>query len=33
MIQDCVRAGFSDAPIITGMQVIPIAGRDSMLVR
>ena len=31
MIQDFVRAGFSGAPIVTEMQVIPVAGRDSML--
>ncbi len=31
MIQDSVRAGFSGAPKVTEMQVIPVAGRDSML--
>ena len=31
MIQDSVRSGFSGAPIVTKMQVIPVAGRDSML--
>ena len=31
MIQDSVRAGFSGAPTVTEMQVIPVAGRDSML--
>ena len=31
MIQDSVRSGFSGAPIVTEMQVIPVAGRDSML--
>ena len=31
MIQNAVRAGFSGAPIVTAMQVIPVAGRDSML--
>jgi glucarate dehydratase len=31
MIQEAVRAGFSGAPLVTSMEVIPIAGRDSML--
>ena len=31
MIQNAVRAGFSSAPIVTAMQVIPVAGHDSML--
>jgi glucarate dehydratase len=31
LIQDSVRSGFSGAPIVTEMQVIPVAGRDSML--
>ena len=31
VIQDNVRAGFSGAPIVTAMEVIPVAGRDSML--
>jgi glucarate dehydratase len=31
MIQDSVRSGFSGAPIVTELQVIPVAGRDSML--
>ncbi len=31
MIQQAVRAGFSGAPVVTDMQVIPVAGRDSML--
>ena len=31
MIQERVRAGFSGAPVVTAMQVIPVAGRDSML--
>ena len=31
MIQQSVRSGFSGAPIVTAMQVIPVAGRDSML--
>ncbi|SHM06442.1 D-glucarate dehydratase [Bradyrhizobium lablabi] len=31
MIQDSVGAGFSGAPTVTAMQVIPVAGRDSML--
>jgi glucarate dehydratase len=30
-IQDSVSAGFSGAPVVTEMQVIPVAGRDSML--
>jgi glucarate dehydratase len=29
--QQAVRAGFPGAPIVTAMQVIPVAGRDSML--
>jgi len=31
MIQQAVRAGFSGAPRVTELQVIPVAGRDSML--
>jgi glucarate dehydratase len=31
MIQDSVRSGFSGAPTVVDMQVIPVAGRDSML--
>jgi glucarate dehydratase len=31
MIREAVRAGFSGAPRVTDMQVIPVAGRDSML--
>jgi glucarate dehydratase len=31
MIQDAIRAGFSGAPVVTAMEVIPVAGRDSML--
>jgi glucarate dehydratase len=31
VIQGSVRAGFSGAPVVTEMQVIPVAGRDSML--
>ncbi|MEJ0068829.1 MAG: glucarate dehydratase [Pseudomonadota bacterium] len=31
MIQQTVRAGFSGAPLVTDLQVIPVAGRDGML--
>ena len=31
MIQEAVRAGFSGAPVVASMEVIPVAGRDSML--
>ena len=31
MIQDAIRTGFSGAPVVTAMQVIPVAGRDGML--
>ena len=31
MIQQEIRAGFSGAPVITAMEVIPVAGRDGML--
>jgi glucarate dehydratase len=31
MIQDTIRTGFSGAPIVTAMEVIPVAGRDGML--
>jgi len=31
MIQDTIRAGFTGAPVVTAMEVIPVAGRDSML--
>jgi len=31
MVQQAVRDGFSGAPLVTDLQVIPVAGRDSML--
>src|ERR1700753_3392948 len=31
MVQEAIRAGFSGAPVVTGMEVIPVAGHDSML--
>ena len=31
MIQQEIRAGFSGAPVVTAMEVIPVAGRDDML--
>jgi glucarate dehydratase len=31
VIQEATRAQFSGAPVVTAMQVIPVAGRDSML--
>ena len=31
MIQNAVRGGFSSAPVVTEMHVIPVAGHDSML--
>ena len=31
MIQDTNRTGFTGAPVVTAMEVIPVAGRDSML--
>jgi len=31
MTEEAVRAGFAGAPVVTAMQVIPVAGRDSML--
>ncbi len=31
MVQPAVSAGISGAPVVTEMQVIPVAGRDSML--
>src|SRR5438270_5141587 len=31
MIPDTIRAGFAGAPVVTAMEVIPVAGRDSML--
>jgi glucarate dehydratase len=31
MSEDAIRAGFSGAPVVTAMEVIPVAGRDSML--
>jgi glucarate dehydratase len=31
LIQQSVRSGFTGAPTVTAMQVIPVAGRDSML--
>lgn len=31
MVQEAIRTGFSGAPIVTGMEVIPVAGRDGML--
>src|SRR6201987_1171540 len=31
MVKNPIRAGFSGAPVVTAMEVIPVAGRDSML--
>jgi len=31
MIQDTIRSGFAGAPVVVDMQVVPVAGRDSML--
>ncbi len=31
MVQNAIRDGFSGAPVVTDMRVIPVAGRDSML--
>lgn len=31
MIQDTIRTGFAGAPIVTAMEVVPVAGRDGML--
>src|SRR5580704_3549673 len=31
MVQEAIRAGFSGAPVVTGMEVIPVAGHDGML--
>src|ERR1700756_4536853 len=31
MIQQEIRSGFSGAPVVTAMEVIPVAGRDGML--
>ena len=31
MIQEATRAGLAGAPVVTAMEVIPVAGRDSML--
>ena len=31
MIEETIRTGFSGAPVVTAMQVIPVAGRDGML--
>ncbi|WP_225642908.1 glucarate dehydratase [Bradyrhizobium australafricanum] len=31
MIQDMIRTGFAGAPVVTAMEVIPVAGRDGML--
>src|ERR1700742_4569440 len=31
MIREAIRAGCTDAPVVTAMEVIPVAGRDSML--
>ena len=31
MIQQDIRSGFSGAPVVTTMEVVPVAGRDSML--
>src|ERR1700744_1937240 len=31
MVQEAIRVGFSGAPVVTGMEVIPVAGRDGML--
>jgi len=31
LVHQAARAGLSSAPVVTAMEVIPIAGRDSML--
>jgi len=31
MIQETIRSGFAGAPVVVDMRVIPVAGRDSML--
>jgi len=31
MVQEAIRAGLSGAPVVTGMEVIPVAGHDGML--
>src|ERR1700748_2091668 len=31
MVQEAIRASFSGAPVVTGMEVIPVAGQDGML--
>src|ERR1700751_1116699 len=31
MVKNPIRAGFSGAPVVTAMEVVPVAGRDSML--
>jgi glucarate dehydratase len=31
MVREAIRTGFSGAPVVTSMEVIPVAGRDSML--
>jgi len=31
MLQPAIKSGFSGAPRITSMEVVPVAGRDSML--
>ena len=31
MVQEAIRTGFSGAPVVTSMEVIPVAGRDGML--
>ena len=31
MIQNSIRTGFSGAPVVTDIKIIPVAGRDSML--
>ena len=31
MVQSAVRQGFKGAPVVTGMHVVPVAGRDCML--
>ena len=30
MIQDSIRSGFAGAPVVTAMEVIPVAGRDGV---
>src|SRR5246127_3795796 len=31
MVQEAISAGFSGAPVVTGMEVVPVAGHDGML--